>query len=438
MLKKVLLLNFLLLLCSVSFNAQAPIAAKKAVKPDTAAVRRQSFEKVWNTINEKHFDPTFGGVDWQKARKTYEPLAAAAKSDAEFHAILNKMLGELKLSHFAVFLPPVEAKTSETSAGATGIDLKMLDGIAVVSRIAIDSTAEKSALKTGFVIEKVNNKTTAELLAPLEKYFAGRAMPEALRRLYQERTLLNAINGNAGTSAKIEVLDGKNQTQIFNVRRVEHKAEMSLAVGNFPAQEVVFEAKRLADNVGYIRFNMWIIPQMSKIKEAIRSMNDADGIIFDVRGNPGGIGGMATGIAGLLVNEQTSLGTMKSRETETKFVVYPQSNSYNGKVVVLTDYGSASTSEIFAAGLQEIGRAEIVGETTAGAVLPSIFDRLPTGAIFQYVVSDYKSPKNILIENRGVIPDIEAKQTRKALLEGRDAQLEKAIEEITKKSKKIK
>ena len=50
--------------------------------------------------------------------------------------------------------------------------------------------------------------------------------------------------------------------------------------------------------------------------------------------------------------------------------------------------------------------------------------------MFQYAISDYRSPKNILIEGRGVIPDIEAKQTRKALLEGRDAQLDAAVKFI--------
>jgi len=134
----------------------------------------------------------------------------------------------------------------------------------------------------------------------------------------------------------------------------------------------------------------------------------------------------------LLVKEQTSLGSMKSRDNEMKFIVYPQGDTYQGKVVVLTDYGSASTSEIFAAGLQEIGRAKVVGETSAGAVLPSIFDTLPTGAIFQYVISDYKSPKNVLLENRGVIPDTEIKLTRASLLDGRDLQLEEAIKQITK------
>ncbi len=430
MLKKLLILNVLFAFCLLSAQAQTTALSQAETKPDAAELRRQSFEKVWTTVNEKHFDPTFGGVDWQKMREIYEPKAAAAKTDAEFYAILREMLGELKLSHFAILPPEAEMQSAQAASGFTGIELKMLDGQAVISQIEGGSTADKSGLKTGFVVEKVDGKTVSELLAPLDDSLAKRDLPEQQRRLYRERTLQAIINGRAGTKANLQILDGKNQTLTFNVERVEHKGEMSAAVGNFPAQEVVFEAKKLADNIGYIHFNIWVIPQMPKIREAIRSMKDADGIIIDLRGNPGGIGGMAPGVAGLLVDVQASLGSMKTRENETKFIIYPQAETYKGKIVVLTNYGSASTSEIFAAGLQEIGRAKVVGERSAGAVLPSVFDKLPTGAIFQYVVADYKTPKNILLEHRGVIPDKEVKLTRESLLEGRDLQLEEAIKLI--------
>ena len=430
MIKNLFLLNLLLFSCLLTLDAQTAVVSKDTTKSDAAELRRQSFDKVWTTINEKHFDPTFGGVDWQKVRETYEPKASAAKSDAELYAVLRQMLGELKLSHFGIFPPDAQMQNAQFVSGVTGVELKMLDGQAVISQIQSGSSAAQAGLKMGFVVQKIDGKTVSELLVPLEDSMAKRGLPEAQKRLYRERILLSFINGKAATKANVAVLDGKNQTQIFDVPRVEHKGEMSLAVGNFPPQEVAFEAKRLADNIGYIRFNIWVIPQMPKIREAIRSMKDTSGIVIDLRGNPGGIGGMAPGIAGLLVKEQTSLGSMKSRDNETKFIIYPQADPYQGKVVVLTDYGSGSTSEIFAAGLQEIGRAKIVGETSAGAVLPSVFVKLPTGATFQYVISDYKSPKNILLENRGAIPDTEVKLTRESLLEGRDLQLEEAVKQI--------
>lgn len=427
--KVVFCLAFLLLAFAAQTRAQtaAPLEPPKTKESE---LRRRSFETVWTTINEKHFDPTFGGVDWVKVRATYEPKATAAKTNAELNAVLNRMLGELKLSHFSVYSPPTEARAAEASGGIVGVELKMLDGKAVVSRVETNSSAEKAGIKTGFVIEKIDGKAVAGILAPLEKNMTERGENERVKNLYFERTVAAFLEGKPETTVKIEALNAKNEPQIFDVKRYAAKNEMSEAMGNFPAQEVIFEAKRLENNVGYIRFNMWIIPQMAKIRAAIREFSDAKGIVFDLRGNPGGVGGMAPGVAGLLTAEKTSLGSMTSRSNEQKFIVYPQTNPFKGKVVVLTDYGSASTSEVFAAGLQETGLARIVGERTAGAVLPSVFTVLPTGAIFQYVISDYKSPKNILIEKRGVAPDTEIKQTRAALLAGRDLPLEEAVRQI--------
>lgn len=435
MLKKLFAFHLLLISCCIALTAQTPVVVKEPEKTNQAEIRRQSFEKVWRTVNEKHYDPTFGGVDWKRMREIYEPKALAAKTDAEFHRVLNQMLGELKLSHYNVIprLSNTELEAMQTGSGIIGVELKIIDGQAVVWRVEANSTAEQAGLKTGFVVEKIDGKTVAELLAPMEKRLAERKENERVARMFREKTLDAFLGGKPETIARIEVLDGANKPQTFEIKRYAARTQMSEAFGNFPPQPVIFESKMLDGNVGYIRFNMWIMPQMLKIREAIRSMKTADGIIFDLRGNPGGLGGMATGVAGLLVTEQISLGSMKSRESENKFIVYPQSAPFAGRVVVLIDYGSASTSELFAAGLQEAGRAVVVGETSAGGILPSIFDTLPTGAIFQYAISDYRSPKNVFIENRGVIPDKEVKSNRQALLDGRDAQIEESVRQIKNK-----
>jgi carboxyl-terminal processing protease len=147
---------------------------------------------------------------------------------------------------------------------------------------------------------------------------------------------------------------------------------------------------------------------------------------------------MAPGITGVLEKEQVLLGTMHMRSDHTNFVAFPQENAYLAPVVILTDGGSASTSEIFAGGLQELGRAVVVGERTTGAALPSFFQKLPTGALFQYAIADFTTPKGMLIEGRGVAPDVEVKLSRRSLLEGRDVQLDAAIEQIKKQSKERK
>lgn len=437
MLKKLFLLILLLnLFCIVPAAQTAAVSPEASVDADkNALLRRQSFEKVWTIVNEKHFDSTFGGVDWKKMREIYEPKALAAKTDGEFHRVLQQMLDELGQSHFNVV--PAQAaietdKNEATKNAGIGVELKMIDEKAVVRRVRVDSPAAKSGLKTGFVVEKIGGKTISEILAPLNRSLAVRRETEQQKQFTRERVLEINLEGKPASTIALEVSDEKNERRQFSVAREAVKTEYSPAIGNFPPQPIAFEAARLEKGVGYIRFNIWVLPQLAKIREALKLMADAPGVIFDVRGNPGGLGGLASGVTGNLVTEQTSLGSMTFRASEQKFIAYPQTDVYRGKVVVLTDGGSASTSEVFAAGLQETGRARVVGETTMGAILVSLFDRLPTGAIFQYAISDYKSPKKILIEARGVKPDVEVKLTRESLLAGRDLQLEAAVREILK------
>ncbi|MGH7720705.1 MAG: S41 family peptidase, partial [Gemmatimonadaceae bacterium] len=80
--------------------------------------------------------------------------------------------------------------------------------------------------------------------------------------------------------------------------------------------------------------------------------------------------------------------------------------------------------------LQEIGRATVVGVTTAGAVLPSVVALLPTGGALQHAISEYRTPRGTRLEGRGVTPSVEApRPTRATLLAGRDEALELAMRE---------
>ena len=104
---------------------------------------------------------------------------------------------------------------------------------------------------------------------------------------------VEALLGGKSEPINLEVLDGENKSRNFNFKLSPSQKQMSEPLGNFPAQEVIFESKRLDGNVGYIRFSIWLIPQMAKIRAAVREFTDTKGIIFDLRGNPGGVGGIA-------------------------------------------------------------------------------------------------------------------------------------------------
>jgi len=100
---------------------------------------------------------------------------------------------------------------------------------------------------------------------------------------------------------------------------------------------------------------------------------------------------------------------------------------YAGPVAILVDEMSASTTEFFAAGLQEVGRARIFGMRTSGQALPAQLTSLPNGDVLYHAVADFTTPKGVRMEKDGVAPDDATPLTRRDLLAGRDAQLEAAL-----------
>jgi carboxyl-terminal processing protease len=251
------------------------------------------------------------------------------------------------------------------------------------------------------------------------------------------RVVSGRLSGPIDSTVTVRYLDERDQPRTATLRRRKPDGE-PVKFGELPTLYAEIETKRLAQGIGYVRFNVFMVPLLAKIREAVKSLQDAPGIILDLRNNPGGVGIMATGVAGLFYQEKSLLGTMKMRQGETRFVIYPvqEHSPYSGPLMVLTDEGTGSTSEILAGGVQEDGRATIVGGPSAGAVLPSVFEKLPIGARLQYAFADFKTAKGVLLEGRGVLPDVPVELTRRALLDGHDPVLDKAVALILEKMKR--
>ena len=99
-------------------------------------------------------------------------------------------------------------------------------------------------------------------------------------------------------------------------------------------------------------------------------------------------------------------------------------------MAVLVSSGSASASEMFASGMQELGRVRVFGSRTAGASLPAQTLSLPNGDGLIYPTSLHVTESGKMIEGNGVTPDVEVALTREDLLAGRDRTLEVAIDWI--------
>ena len=199
-----------------------------------------------------------------------------------------------------------------------------------------------------------------------------------------------------------------------------------VSVGELPPVQARAESQRLEGGFGYLRFNALMLPILPPARAAMKGFGDAPGIVVDLRGNRGGDPGVGAAVAGLFHTTRCSLGTTRFRNGEHRRVVYPSANAYEGPVAILVDERTASAAETFAAAMQECGRAVIVGRRTAGMALPSVFERLPTGARLQYAIGEYRTPKGVVLEGRGVAPDVPA---------GDDVALEKAVTVLEKLAK---
>jgi carboxyl-terminal processing protease len=184
-----------------------------------------------------------------------------------------------------------------------------------------------------------------------------------------------------------------------------------------------------------IGFNVWMTPVNGPFQQAIDRFRGADGLVIDLRGNPGGLAAMIMGLAGYFLPDRQTLGVMKTRESELKFVSIPRLvdgsgrrvEPFDGPVAVLVDGLTGSASECFTGGLQSLGRVRVFGQTSMGQALPALFDRLPNGDVFIHAWGDFVTGTGVRLEGRGVVPDEAVPTTRADLLAGRDRPLEAAL-----------
>ncbi len=410
-------------------GAQNPAAG---LSPQERRLNQQSFEYVWTTIRDKFWDPAFGGLNWQAVHDELKPKMDAAQTMPEARAVLTEMLGRLKLTHFEIIPSDAYSDLDDVTAprgdGETGIDLRVIGDKAVVNDVDPDSPAANASVRRGWEIERADKTELSRTIAK-----AGQAYQHSsLRGLVLRQALLGRLQGNIGEPIEIVFRDGAGKTVVKQVPEARPRGTLT-KFGFLPAAYVWIESRRVAPGVGYIRFNMFLDPAhvMKEFGDAVEACMSCRGLIVDLRGNPGGIGAMAMGMAGWFVDRDGErLGTLYMRDGTLNFTINPRPEVYSGALAILVDSTSASTAEIFAGGLKDLKRARIFGERTAAAALPSAIEMLPNGDGFQYALANYISEGGKALEGSGVEPDVEAPWTREALLAGRDPALEAALDWI--------
>jgi carboxyl-terminal processing protease len=395
----------------------------------------ETFDLAWRTVRDSHFDKTFNGVNWDAVNAELRPKAVAARTVGELRAVIRDMLGRLGQSHFAL-LPASADSASEVprdTSGTPGFDVRLVDQDLLVTQVEPDGGGTAGGVHTGWKLRSIDGVATSALLESLPDTLEPRLMQVEAWRLMQMR-----LRGPSGSRVALTFEDGSGATVQRSVERRLEPGE-PVTVGNLPTMYVRVRSRRVETPAGrpagVIAFNVWMTAVDPLFQQAVDEFRKSDGIIVDLRGNPGGLAAMLMGISGHFIDERKPLGVMKTRDNELRFPVNPRRVSatgervqpFAGPVAILLDGLSGSASECFAGGMQSLGRVRVFGQRSMGQALPALFTRLPNGDVLIHAYGDFVTADGTRLEGRGVVPDEPVAVDRAQLLAGRDRTLEAAL-----------
>ncbi|MEM1063811.1 MAG: S41 family peptidase, partial [Planctomycetota bacterium] len=259
-----------------------------------------------------------------------------------------------------------------------GVEIKPDDAGVIVVRTLAGGPARNGGLERGDVITAIDGKT-----------LAGRGLDYAVE----------LISGPIGSSLRVTAAkaDGRRGTVTLTRNRVELKS--------------VSEAKILdkASGVAYLKLDSFATTSEEEIDEALWSLwnQGMKSLVFDVRGNPGGLLTGAIGISNRFLPDGTIVSTKgRTREDNTSESAV-RGRTWKIPMVVLVDGGSASASEIFAAAIQENGRGLVVGETSYGkGTVQTHFPLQSVAGNLKITTAKFYSPNGREMAGAGVTPDV--------------------------------
>jgi len=265
--------------------------------------------------------------------------------------------------------------------GGIGIVISMKSGLLTVVSPMEDTPGFRAGILSGDIIVEVAGEETREM-----------SLSEAVK----------LMRGEPGTEVTIKT-----------VRPSTHETKEITIVREEIDVASVKDAEMLQDGIGYIRITQFNTPTGGNLKKELDGLVEQglDGLVLDLRGNPGGLLTAAAEVAELFLPKGELIVFTKGRTSvpaEQKLFKSSGSTHYTAKdfpMVILVNGGSASASEIVAGALQDHKRAVLVGEKTFGkgsvqSVLP-----LEDGSAVKLTTAKYYTPSERVIHDNGIEPD---------------------------------
>ncbi len=392
-------------------------------------------EIVWGTINTRYFDATFNALNWEAEYDYYKPIVKSCKENDSLYHYLNQMLFKLNVSH--LFALPANYKDEIGSPqlfldGTLGIDLRLINSEAIIIAVKKNSIASRNGIKSGFRLIEVNGKSITSFI-DAKKSDPNPPFNAIHINLLSTENIIRELYGAPGDTVNITYLDINDKEHKVSLQLENRSNEKVSFIPSLPPMYASFDKRLINDCIAYIHFDVFLPVLLDSIVSSISEYNRYPNMIIDIRGNPGGDFNTRRTIAEQFVSERTLFWKYQRRNDVNDVYLRPANKPYKGKVVILIDELSSSSSEEFSGAMKAIGRATIIGQRTAGKVLTMEIVELPDGGLFVYPNQQTRTSKDEILEAVGVIPDIVADWNKENLQNGIDTQLEKAIEYLTNK-----
>ena len=383
--RKILLPTFLIAAVIVVCFALGFLIARIAYGPATGLPEEfDTLAEVWQSlqeyyVNEDALDPE------ELAQGAIEGLLEAL--DDPYTSYLDPEMYELEWSAF------------EGSYEGIGAFVTMEEGeLIVVSPIA-GGPAEEKGVKAGDRILEVDGVSTA-----------GMTLTEALLM----------IRGPEGTWVTLLILH-EGETAPIEIEILRREIELETV-----------SVETLTDEIARIHITHFSQNTYEEFVDVLFEAYDsgAEGIVLDLRNNPGGYLHVVVDIAdefldgGIIMYQENADGTVEEEEASSGGL------ATDLPLIVLVDEGSASGSEVLAGALQDRDRAQVVGTVTYGKGSVNLMLELSDGSALYVTTARWLTPDGHLIEGLGLTPDFEVEITEDDVLNERDPQLDFAIDHL--------
>jgi carboxyl-terminal processing protease len=349
-------------------------------------------------------------VFWEAWRRLENDFFEKERIDYKkmMYGAIDGMVKSLGDPYTTFFTPQKTEEFDKELSGkyeGVGMEVGIRDNVLTVISPLEDTPAQRAGLMPGDKILKINDTSTEDV-----------SLEEAV----------SMIRGPEGTTVTL-LIDRESWDSPKPITL--ERAEIKIPTLKWEIKE--YNGKKIA-YIKMYQFNQILEPEFKKMAVSLLN-SSADRIVLDLRNNPGGYLDVAQKIASWFLKKGETvvwqdMGPGKKKKEykangPAKFVDFP--------VVVLINKGSASAAEILAGALRDNRGVKLIGETSfgKGSVQEQVF--LKDGSSLKITVAKWLTPNGTSINEKGLTPDIEVKMTEEDIQEGKDPQLEKALEIVS-------